>query len=171
MFYKIIVSSAISSTARYLKLYDSSRKLNKTSIQWTSDVKFISATTKKFWSKIIFEQQNQKNFPDKNFFSEKIWKKQNLGKKKLKKKFWIFFFNFKYLYLTHILSTFQVVQTTAPLCHNVVSHKKVKKTIKSQKRSLATTVQPKPNFSGACGFPEVLGINEECLEAKFHQNQ
>ena len=45
---------------------------NKTSIQWTPGIKSISATTTKFWSKMIFEQQNQKNFPEKIFFSEKI---------------------------------------------------------------------------------------------------
>ena len=44
---------------------------NKTSIQWTPGLKFISASTKEFWSKMIFEQQNQKKFPEKHFFSEK----------------------------------------------------------------------------------------------------
>ena len=42
---------------------------------------------------------------------------------------------------------------------------------KSQKRGLATTVQPEPEFSRTCGFRIVLGINEDCLNAKFHQNQ
>ena len=61
-------------------LFERVFKVNKTSIQWT---KFISATTTK-----NFEQQNQKKkFWKKNFFSEKIWKKQNLGKK-FEKKFW-----------------------------------------------------------------------------------
>ena len=50
-------------------------KSTKTIIQWTPDVKFISATLKEFWSKMIFEQQNQKKFPE-FFFSEKY-----LGKK------------------------------------------------------------------------------------------
>ena len=54
---------------------------NKTSIQWTPTVKFISATTKEFWSKMIFEQQNQINVPE-IFFSEK-----NFGKKIFEKKF------------------------------------------------------------------------------------
>ena len=44
------------------------------------DVKFISATIKKNWSKMIFEQENQKHFPE-FFFQKKIWEKQNLGKK------------------------------------------------------------------------------------------
>ena len=36
--------------------------------KYTMDVKFISATTQNLLVKIIFEQQNQKNFG--NFFSE-----------------------------------------------------------------------------------------------------
>ena len=73
--------------------------------------------------------------------------------------------------LEYTLSKFQVVQTTASLCHNVVLHKKVKKTTKSQKkRGLATTIQPQPDFSKTCGFCEVLCINEDCLDTKFHQN-
>ena len=36
------------------------------------------------------------------------------------------------------------------------------KTTKSQKRGLATTVQPELEFSRTCGFREVLGINEDC---------
>ena len=39
------------------------------------------------------------------------------------------------------------------------------------KRGLATTVQPEPDFSRACGFSELLGINEDCLETKFHRNR
>ena len=57
---------------------------NKTSIQWSPGLKFISAATKKFWSKMIFEQQNQKKFTEKNFFQKKIGKKfgeKNFGKK------------------------------------------------------------------------------------------
>ena len=45
------------------------------------------------------------------------------------------------------------------------------KTTKSQKRGLVTTVQPKPEFSRTCGFRVVLGINEDCLNAKLHQNR
>ena len=67
----------------------------------------------------------------------------------------------KKLYLEYILSKFQVFPTTASLCHNVVSHKKVKKW-GLKKRGLATTVQPEPEFSRTCGFREVLGINEDC---------
>ena len=48
--------------------------LNKTSIQWNPDVKFMSATMKKCWSKMIFEQQNQKHFPE-IIFQKKIWEK------------------------------------------------------------------------------------------------
>ena len=48
--------------------------------------------------------------------------------------------------------------------------KKVEKMTKSQKRGLATTVQPKPEFSRTCRFREVLGINEDCSNAKFRQN-
>ena len=42
---------------------------------------------------------------------------------------------------------------------------------KSQKKGLVTTVQPEPEFSRTCGFREVLGINEDCLNAKLHQNR
>ena len=42
---------------------------------------------------------------------------------------------------------------------------------KSQKRGLATTVQPEPEFSRTCSFRVVLGINEDCLNAKLHQNR
>ena len=49
---------------------------NKTSIQWTPASNLSQQQQQKFWSKMIFEQQNQKNFPKKKyFFSEK-----NLGK-------------------------------------------------------------------------------------------
>ena len=58
---------------------------NKTSIQWTSDVKFISATKQYLWSKMIFEQQNQ-TISRKFFFQKKNWEKQNLGKNFLWKK-------------------------------------------------------------------------------------
>ena len=44
-----------------------------------------------FWSKIVFEQQNQKTFPE-FFFQKKIWEKNNFEKKflekKIEKKFW-----------------------------------------------------------------------------------
>ena len=54
---------------------------NKTSIQRTPDVKF--------WSKMIFEQQNQENFRKKNFFSEKNLGKIKFGNKIFEKKlFW-----------------------------------------------------------------------------------
>ena len=60
--------------------------MNKTSIQWSPGLKFISATTTKISSKMIFEQQNQKKIPEiKFFFSEKIWKKKIWEKKFLKK--------------------------------------------------------------------------------------
>ena len=49
--------------------------------------------------------------------------------------------------------------------------KKVEKMTKSQKRGLATTVQPEPEFSRTCSFRVVLGINEDCLNAKLHQNR
>ena len=68
------------------------------------------------------------------------------------------------------MSKFQVVQTTTSLCHNVVSHEKVKKNDKVSKRGLATPVQPEPDFSRKCGFPQVVGINENCSNTKFHQN-
>ena len=41
---------------------------------------------------------------------------------------------------------------------------------KSQKRGLATTVQPEPDFSRTSAFREVLGINEDCFKTKFHRN-
>ena len=64
------------------------RKRNKTRIQWNLDVKFISAKTEKNFVKIIFEKQNQKKFPETQFFlHKKIWEKQNLGKNVLKKNF------------------------------------------------------------------------------------
>ena len=78
---------------------------------------------KNFGSKMIFEQQKQKYLPEffsseKNYFLKTNLKK-NFGKIFLKKNF--------QLQVTHILSKFQVIQTTASLCHNVISHKKVKK--------------------------------------------
>ena len=42
---------------------------------------------------------------------------------------------------------------------------------KKKKRGLATTVQPKPDFSRTCGFRKMLGINEDCLNAKCHRNR
>ena len=39
-----------------------------------------------------------------------------------------------------------------------------------QIKALVTTEQPKAEFSRTCGFREVLGINEDCSNAKFHQN-
>ena len=82
----------------------------------------------KIWSKMIFEQQIKKNFPA--FFF-----RRNLGKTKFEKKKLL-----EKLYLAHILFKFQVTQTTASLCHNVVSHKKKVKKTKSQKMGLGTTV-------------------------------
>ena len=65
---------------------------NKTSMQWTPDDKFISATINKFWSKIIFDQQNNKNFAEKN----KIWGEKLLkAKKKIGINFLKNFFYFK----------------------------------------------------------------------------
>ena len=68
---------------------------NKTSIQWTPDVKFISATLKKFWSKMIFEQPKSKKFSGKKiwktkfgekfFWKEIFWGKKFANKKKKKK--------------------------------------------------------------------------------------
>ena len=49
--------------------------------------------------------------------------------------------------------------------------KKVKKRPSFKKRGLATTVQPQPDFSRTCSFCEVLGINEDCLNTKFHLNR
>ena len=60
------------------------------------------------------------------------------------------------------MSKFQVVQTTASLCHNVVSQKKSKTQQSLKKRGLATTIQHKPDFSRTCAFSEVLGINVDC---------
>lgn len=53
--------------------------------------KSISAATKHFWSKMIFEQQNQKKFLEKKNFQKKILEKQIWDKKKFLK----FFFHFK----------------------------------------------------------------------------
>ena len=53
---------------------------------------YLSNNNKQFWSKIIFEQQKQKNISEKKLFFRKKLEKQNLGKKFekkfLKKKFW-----------------------------------------------------------------------------------
>ena len=76
-----------------------------------------------------------------------IFSEKNLGKTKFEKKIVEKKFNFKQLYLAHIPSKFQVVQTTASLCHNVVSHKKSQKNDFSlKKRGPATTVQPRTRF-------------------------
>ena len=151
----------------------SNNLLNKKSIQWTQ--------------KSNLSQQQQKNFLVKNDF----------GTTKSKKFSWKFFFlsekNLKKIFGKHFLKKIsqlqvtipsahpvqlQVVQCTASLCHNVVSHKKSKKTIKSQKRGLATNVQPESAFSRTCSFYEVFGINEaswgpheNCLDPKFHWNR
>ena len=45
--------------------------------------------------------------------------------------------------------------------------KMTKKRLSLKKRGLVTTVQPKPEFSRTCGFREVLGIKEDCLERKI----
>ena len=71
---------------------------NYTSIQWTLDVKFISATTKKVLVKNDFGRTKSKNSPEIFFFSEKNLEKRNLGtkifwkKKMFWKKIWKFFF-------------------------------------------------------------------------------
>ena len=39
-----------------------------------------------------------------------------------------------------------------------------------KKRGLVTTVQPELELSRTWGFPKVLGINEDCSNAKFRQN-
>ena len=101
----------------------------------------------------------------------KILGKKNFEKKNLKNIFGKNILKFFIQLQAYILSKFQIVQTTASLCHNVVSHKKVKEITKAQKRGLATTVQPEPDFSRACGFCKVLGINEHRLNAKFHRNR
>ena len=49
--------------------------------------------------------------------------------------------------------------------------KRVKQTTKSKKRGLASNVQPEPDFSKTCSFRKMLGINEDCLNAKFHRNR
>ena len=49
--------------------------------------------------------------------------------------------------------------------------KMTKKRLSIKKRGLVTTVQPKPEFSRTCCFRVVLGINEDCLNAKSHQNR
>ena len=59
-----------------------------------------------FWSKMIFEQQNQKKFPEKNFLSEK-----NLGNNKIWEK----------------IPSRSDYCITLSQCHNVVLHKKSKK--------------------------------------------
>ena len=49
--------------------------------------------------------------------------------------------------------------------------KKVKKMTQKSLKKGVTTVQPEPDFSRTCGFRVVLGINEDCLNAKLHQNR
>ena len=54
----------------------------------------------------------------------------------------------------------------------MVSHTKSKKKKRQkilEKRGLATAVQPEPDFSRTNGFGEVLGINVDCSNAKFHK--
>ena len=54
---------------------------------------FLFFFSEKVWPKMIFEQQNQKIFPEIFFWIfRKILKKQNLGKKIIEKKLWISFF-------------------------------------------------------------------------------
>ena len=61
----------------------------------------------------------------------------------MEKKFEMFFFQVQ-IYLAHILSKFQVVQTTASLCHNLVSHKKI--------RVWPLLYSPNQNFLGQAHF-------------------
>ena len=85
----------------------------------------------------LSQQQKNKNWVKNDFWtkSKKFSGKEKILEfffgKKIWKKFWKknfdFLFKFKYIYLAHILSKFQIVQTTASLCQNVVSHKKSKK--------------------------------------------
>ena len=49
--------------------------------------------------------------------------------------------------------------------------KMTKKRLSIKKGGLVATVQTKPEFSRTCGFRIVLGINEDCLNAKLHQNR
>ena len=112
---------------------------------------YLSSNKKILVKNDFWTTKSKKNSGDKNFFSEKIWKKQFR-----KKNFWK---NFKSFRLLH---------------HSVImwyhAKKSRKNPTKSQKRGLATIVQPEPDFSRPCGFREVFGIHDDCSNAKFHQN-
>ena len=70
---------------------------------------YLSKNKKNFGQKWFFEQKNKKKFPEKKFFQKKLKKKQTK------------FFEKTFSQLpAHILSKFQIVQTTASHCHNVV---------------------------------------------------
>ena len=69
--------------------------INKTSIQWTPEVKFISATLKKILVKNDFWTTKSKKFSWKKFFFQKKFEKNKIWGKKFLKKNFEFFFNFK----------------------------------------------------------------------------
>ena len=48
---------------------------------------------------------------------------------------------------------------------------KSQKGLSLKKRGLASSVQPEPDFSRTYGFRNVLGINADCLNKKFHQDR
>ena len=110
-------------------LVNGCKDLNETSIQWTPDVKFVSATTTKFLVKYEFWTTKSTKFSGKFFFSKKnlgkkCWKKIFSGKnlkKFLEKIFWNH--SFKLQVTIHSAHPVQI----SSLCHNVVSHKKSQK--------------------------------------------
>ena len=63
-------------------------KENKTSIQWTPDIKFISATIKKILVKNDFWTTKSKKIPEKKF-QKFFFGKQNLQKKFFEKKIFL----------------------------------------------------------------------------------
>ena len=128
-------------------------------------------------------QQQQKNFGKKWFLNNKIKKnflkivfllEKNFFWKKLE-----IFFDFSFLKNNLSTSSNYTLSTSCInfksfrlLYHSFIvwyHTKKVKKPTRFQKRGLATTVQHEPDFSRTWVFRKVLGINKDCLNAKFHR--
>ena len=82
-------------------IFEVRHNYNKTSIQWTPDLKFILATTKKILVKNDFLTTNSKKISRKKLFSEKFGKiffLKKICKNFLEKKFWKSFFQPKFFF-------------------------------------------------------------------------
>ena len=96
---------------------------------------------------------------------------KNFFEKKFEKNFWKKNCDL-HITLARVHSV-QIFKSSRLLHHSVImlyDTKNDEKRRSLRKRGLVTTVQPKPEFSRTCGFREVLGINEDCSNAKFCQN-